>query len=131
MTEDYGGSKSSGTVAHQTLPAFSPPFSSRFTRFSPTYASPQATAAAVVDVSSWPTYATAGSETGLSGTNYATAVSSGGRRQGSGGAGTPGSAQHQLSAAASLSASEYFFHGFLQGRVGVVLKVRMKLMLRI
>ncbi|XP_011497145.1 PREDICTED: transcription factor GATA-4-like isoform X5 [Ceratosolen solmsi marchali] len=115
-TEDYGVSKSS-TVTHQSLPAFSQPFSTRFPRYSPPYTSQQASAA-TSDITSWPTYASTG-ETALT-SQYAVAataaVTSTGRRQPNSGGGAPTPAQHQLSAAASLSAmhnieAEYFTEG--------------------
>ncbi|CAL1681872.1 unnamed protein product [Lasius platythorax] len=61
MSEDYGSSKSSGTVSHQSLPAFSQPFGARTSyRYSPPYATSQqnvtVTAGAAVEAASW-TYA--------------------------------------------------------------------------
>jgi hypothetical protein len=112
-SEDYGVSKSS-TVTHQSLPAFSQPFGTRFPRYSPPYTSQQANAAAP-DVTSWPTYGSTG-ESSLS-SQYAVAataaITSTGRRQPNSGGGVPTPAQHQLSAAASLSASKsYLFFCF-------------------
>lgn len=98
LNEDYSMSKSSATVTHQSLPAFSQPFGGRtFRDYSPPYSSQQAN---TMDVSSW-SYASA-SEALPS--QYATGPTS--RRQSSVAPNAP--AQQQLSAAASLSASELY-----------------------
>ncbi|CAL1681874.1 unnamed protein product [Lasius platythorax] len=110
MSEDYGSSKSSGTVSHQSLPAFSQPFGARTSyRYSPPYATSQqnvtVTAGAAVEAASW-TYASPTSDPLT--TQYSTFP----KRQ------TVNSvtAPTQLSAAASLTAmhnieAEYFTEG--------------------
>lgn len=102
ISEDYGSSKSSGTVSHQSLPAFSQPFGSRssFRGYSPPFSSSQqnttgTVTGAAVETASW-TYATPTSDPMT--TQYATPS----RRQ----TVNPVSAPTQLSAAASLTASE-------------------------
>lgn len=109
IAEDYGSSKSSGTVSHQSLPAFSQPFGARSYRYSPPYATSQqnttGTAGAVVDATSW-TYASPTSDP------LTTQYGSFPKRQ----TVNSGTAPTQLSAAASLTASEsiLFFSLILQ-----------------
>jgi len=99
ISEDYG-SKSSGTVSHQSLPAFSQPFGARSNfRYSPPYSSSQQNTTGTVAVSaaveaSW-TYASA---TDALTTQYGTPS----RRQ----TVNPATAPTQISAAASLTASK-------------------------
>lgn len=105
MPEDYG-SKSSGTVSHQSLPAFSQtPFGARssFRGYSPPYSSSQQNttgnaAVSAVEATSW-TYASP--TTDALTTQYGTPS----RRQ----TVNPATAPTQISAAASLTASKYFF----------------------
>lgn len=109
MSEDYGVSKA--PTVSQSLPAFSQPYSTRFPRYSPPYTSQQGNTVADV-AASWASYAPA-AESALS-SQYAAVVTSSagrGRQSGSTAASTnaPTQAQHQLSAAASLSASEFLF----------------------
>jgi len=99
IPEDYGN-KSSGTVSHQSLPAFSQPFGARssFRGYSPPYSSSQQnTTAAVsaVEATSW-TYASP--TTDALTTQYGTPS----RRQTVNSATAP----TQISAAASLTASK-------------------------
>ncbi|XP_039306205.1 box A-binding factor isoform X2 [Solenopsis invicta] len=111
IPEDYG-TKTSGTVSHQSLPAFSQPFGGRtsFRGYSPPYSSAQqvtsgAAAVSAVDAASW-TYASSTTDTLT--TQYGTPS----RRQ----TVNPASAQPHISAAASLTAmhnidAEYFTEG--------------------
>ncbi|KAL6428732.1 hypothetical protein ACFW04_007953 [Cataglyphis niger] len=109
IAEDYGSSKSSGTVSHQSLPAFSQPFGARSYRYSPPYVTSQqnttGSAGAVVDATSW-TYASPTSDP------LTTQYGSFPKRQ----TVNSGTAPTQLSAAASLTAmhnieAEYFTEG--------------------
>lgn len=122
LSDDYGSTKSLPTVTHQTLPAFSQPFGSRanFRNYSPPYSSQQTatggTGTAGNDAGSW-SYSSPNS--GALTSQYET-VAAPTRRQASN-----STAQHQLSAAASLSASEYsqkflffFFMLTLQRSIG-------------
>ncbi|XP_070165203.1 box A-binding factor isoform X3 [Polyergus mexicanus] len=98
IAEDYGNSKSSGTVSHQSLPAFSQPFGARSSyRYSPPYATSQqnttGTAAAAVEAASW-TYASPTSDP------LTTQYGAFPKRQ----TVNSGTAPTQLSAAASLTA---------------------------
>ncbi|XP_011687832.1 PREDICTED: box A-binding factor-like isoform X2 [Wasmannia auropunctata] len=111
ISEDYG-SKSSGTVSHQSLPAFSQPFGARssFRGYSPPYSSSQqnttgTAAVSAVEATSW-TYASP--TTDALTTQYGTPS----RRQ----TVNPATAPTQISAAASLTAmhsieAEYFTEG--------------------
>ncbi|KAL6255434.1 hypothetical protein P5V15_013769 [Pogonomyrmex californicus] len=111
ISEDYGSSKSSGTVSHQSLPAFSQPFGARssFRGYSPPYSSSQQNTTGTVAVTavdaSW---AYASPTTDPLTTQYGTPS----RRQ----TVNPATAPTQLSAAASLTAmhnieAEYFTEG--------------------
>lgn len=100
MSEDYGNSKSSGTVPHQSLPAFSSqPFGSRSNfRYSPPYSTQQTgTPGGAADAASW-TYASPTNDQLT--TQYGTPS----RRQTVNPVTTP--TQHQLNTAASLSTRE-------------------------
>lgn len=99
IAEDYGNSKSSGTVSHQSLPAFSQPFGGRSNyRYSPPYATSQqnTTAGAAVETAPWTSYASPTSDPLTS--QYGSFQ----KRQTVNSAAAP----PQLSAAASLTASE-------------------------
>lgn len=104
ISEDYGSSgKSSGTVTHQALPAFSQPFCGRpsFRGYSPSYSTQQNTTGvgATVEPSTW-SYGSPSNDT------LATQYAAPSRRQPVvNSPSTP--AQHQLTATASLSASKY------------------------
>lgn len=112
IAEDYGSSKSSGTVSHQSLPAFSQPFGARSSyRYSPPYATSQqnttGTAGAAVEAASW-TYASPTSDP------LTTQYGAFPKRQ----TVNSGTAPTQLSAAASLTASEsiLFFFSLIKRR---------------
>lgn len=104
ISEDYGSSgKSSATVTHQALPAFSQPFCGRpsFRGYSPSYSTQQNTTAvgATVEPSTW-SYGSPSNDT------LATQYAAPSRRQPVvNSPSTP--AQHQLTATASLSTSKY------------------------
>lgn len=106
ISEDYGSSgKSSGTVTHQALPAFSQPFCGRpsFRGYSPSYSTQQNTTGvgATVEPSTW-SYGSPSNDT------LATQYAAPSRRQPVvNSPSTP--AQHQLTATASLSTSKYAF----------------------
>ncbi|XP_023290192.1 transcription factor GATA-4 [Orussus abietinus] len=115
ISEDYC-SKSTTTVSHQSLPAFSQPFSGRtsFRGYSPPYSSHQTTSGVVSsaagDVTSWSYPAQTGE---IISAPYSR-VGPSSRRQTPTAPTSP--AQHQLSAAASLTAmrtieAEYFTEG--------------------
>ncbi|XP_050600491.1 hornerin-like isoform X2 [Bombus affinis] len=112
ISEDYGSSgKSSGTVTHQALPAFSQPFCGRpsFRGYSPSYSTQQNTTGvgATVEPSTW-SYGSPSNDT------LATQYAAPSRRQPVvNSPSTP--AQHQLTATASLSAMADqgdFYKGF-------------------
>lgn len=104
ISEDYGSSgKSSGTVTHQALPAFSQPFCGRpsFRGYSPSYSTQQNTTGvgATVEPSTW-SYGSPTNDT------LATQYAAPSRRQPVvNSPSTP--AQHQLTATASLGTSKY------------------------
>ncbi|XP_033193486.2 uncharacterized protein LOC117158556 isoform X3 [Bombus vancouverensis nearcticus] len=113
ISEDYGSSgKSSGTVTHQALPAFSQPFCGRpsFRGYSPSYSTQQNTTGvgATVEPSTW-SYGSPSNDT------LATQYAAPSRRQPVvNSPSTP--AQHQLTTTASLSTmhnieAEYFTEG--------------------
>lgn len=110
LTEDYGSSKATATVSHQTLPAFSQPFGGRssFRGYSPPYSIPQSSTAstssgAAIDATSW-TYASPTSDSLT--TQYGTPSS---RRQSVNPVSAAPAQHQQISAAASLTASECYF----------------------
>lgn len=115
MSDEYGPVSAKSSAGHQSLPSFNTPhsFGSRFhTRYAP-YASgaSRSSGPGAGDVGTWSTYPSTNEAAAASvlGSPYAaSAVSSSGRRQNSAGVASSGSgAQHPMSAAASLSASEY------------------------
>ncbi|XP_071560894.1 uncharacterized protein [Temnothorax nylanderi] len=97
ISEDYGN-KSSGTVSHQSLPAFSQPFGARssFRGYSPPYSSSQQNTTGTVAVSAVEATWTYASPTDALTTQYGTPS----RRQ----TVNPATAPTQISAAASLTA---------------------------